>query len=129
MIRGIGIDAVTISEFERLLEGPDNFAGYTFTERELSQSEGGQRSQKLAGCFAAKEAAFKAIAPLLPERTFDFRLIELLRNEDGSPTIARNDKTLALLEDAAITNLHVSLTNEGDLAMAFVIAEAVGAEE
>lgn len=123
MIYGVGVDAVTISELGRLLEGPDNFAAYTFTERERAQAAG-QPAQKLAGCFAAKEAAFKALARLIPDKTFDFRIIELLHNEDGSPYIAMNDATVEVLEAAGVERLHVSITDERDLAMAFVIAES-----
>lgn len=123
MIRGIGVDAVTISELKRLLEGPDNFAAYAFTERERAQATA-QPAQKLAGCFAAKEAAFKAVAHLTPDKTFDFRDIELLRGEDGCPYFALNEPTAAVLKAAGVDTLHVSLTNEQDTALAFVVAEA-----
>jgi phosphopantetheine--protein transferase-like protein len=123
VIRGIGIDAVSISEMQRLKEGPDNFYAYTFSARELKQAESGNTAQKLAGCFAAKEATFKAIARLLPKKTFDLRDIELLRDVDGSPHIALNDKTLTLIKTAQVDNVFVSITNENDLAIAFVVAE------
>lgn len=123
MIRGIGVDAVNISEMQRLQDGPDNFYAYTFSARELKQAESGNTAQKLAGCFAAKEATFKAIARLLPEKTFDLRIIELLRNSDGSPYVALNSQTQALLKTAQVDNIYVSITNENDMAIAFVVAE------
>ena len=123
MIRGIGVDAVTISELERLLQGPDNFASYAFTVRERAQAVA-QPAQKLAGCFAAKEATFKAVAHLTSGKTFDFRDIELLRDKDGCPYIALNEATATVLKAAKVDALHVSLTNEQDMALAFVVAES-----
>lgn len=126
MIRGIGVDAVTVSELERLLEGPDNFASYAFTEQERNQAQAARTlmAQKLAGCFAAKEAAFKAIGHLAPHHPFDYRAIELLRDESGRPFISLNETTVDLLRTAGVDSLHVSLTNEQDLVLAFVVAEA-----
>ncbi|MEC4185250.1 holo-ACP synthase [Adlercreutzia sp. R21] len=123
MICGIGVDAVTISELKRLLEGPDDFASYTFSERERSQATM-QTAQKLAGCFAAKEAVFKAVAHLIPDKTFDFRFVELLRDKDGSPFIASNEVMADVLESAGVNALHVSLTSEQDMVLAFVVAES-----
>lgn len=123
MIRGIGVDAVSISEIERLKEGPDNFYAYTFSPRELQYASQRNTAQTLAGCFAAKEAVFKAVAYLMPNKTFDFRVIELLHNPDGSPYIFLNEETQELLRVVEVDRLFVSITNEEDLVIAFVVAE------
>lgn len=123
MIKGIGVDLVDIRMVETYLKNP-TFAAHTFTISE--QREAAKRSnaaEYLATRFAAKEAVFKAIAHLLPEKGFDFRIVETLNREDGSPEITRSETLCALLDPAGVKNLHISITTETDYAMAFVVAE------
>lgn len=124
---GIGVDAVTISEIERLDREADGFTQRTFSQREQEESEqrGAARASYLAGRFAAKEAVFKALAHLTPEKTFDLRIVETLAAPDGSPQIQMTPALSHVCEKAGVDHILVSLTNEGDLAIAF--AAAVGA--
>ncbi|MGI5989413.1 MAG: holo-ACP synthase [Lachnospiraceae bacterium] len=127
MIVGIGIDAVRISEISHLLDDGSGmlnsaFAKYTFSERELREITG-HPEEYLAARFAVKEAVFKAIAPALPEKTFDLRCVESSHHEDGSPYVVLNRQTSELMEKANVMRLHLSVTTEGDYAIAFVIAE------
>ena len=124
---GIGVDAVTISEIERLDREADGFTRRTFSQREQEESEqrGAARASYLAGRFAAKEAVFKALAHLTPEKTFDLRIVETLAAPDGSPQIQMTPALSHVCEKAGVDHILVSLTNESDLAIAF--AAAVGA--
>ena len=124
---GIGVDAVTISEIERLDREADGFTKRTFSPREQAECErrGTGRASYLAGRFAAKEAVFKALAHLTPEKTFDLRIVETLAAPDGSPQIQMTPALSHICEKASVDHILVSLTNEGDLAIAF--AAAVGA--
>lgn len=129
MIKGIGIDLVKISDIEHLLNISDSFLNYTFTPAE--QQAGSERSNKaeyFAGRFAAKEAVFKAVAPLLSKNTFDLRITETLTREDGSPYInlkGSSGQPLAdVLKQAGIGNIHISITNECEYTAAFVVAES-----
>ena len=87
MIRGIGIDAVVVGDMAGLLERVSEGALFRmFTEKELSAAhEKSVPTEYLASRFAVKEAAFKAIAPNLSEKSFDYRRIETRNREDGSP--------------------------------------------
>ena len=69
-----------------------------------------------------KEAVFKAVAPHT-ETGFDLRLVESLHRENGSPYVNTNNELLPYLEEANIRSLHLSVTTEGDYALAFVLAE------
>jgi phosphopantetheine--protein transferase-like protein len=126
MVLGIGIDLVEIKELKRLVEDVgEAFVVKTFTERERKASEKAKNpSEYLASRFAVKEAVFKALAPLTEEKTFDFRKVETLCNEDGSPYIHLTPALKKMAEEAGVKNLLVSLTHEGDYAGAFVIAES-----
>jgi len=121
---GIGIDVVDINELRDLdfrLGGI--FTQRTFTKREREESEyAADRWVYLAGRFAVKEAAFKALAHLTPEKAFDFRIVETLHDPDGTPYIARNSALLRVMALANIEHLLVSISNEGNYAIAFVQA-------
>ncbi len=128
MIRGIGVDMADIREIARYLEteslgGP--FLCRTFTEAERAAAPEGarQRAEYFAARFAAKEAVFKAVAPLTEEKAFDLRIVETLHHEDGSPYVNLTDALRPLLDEAGVAALHLSVTTEDDYATAFVVAE------
>lgn len=121
---GIGVDLVTISEIERLDQEAPAFTQRTYTEREIAEaaSRGKSRASYLAGRFAAKEAVFKAIAHLSPGHTFDLRIVETLAADDGAPQINMTPAFSQICEKAGVESVHVSISNEGDFAIAFAVA-------
>lgn len=120
---GIGVDAVTISEIARLDREVDAFTERTFTERERAEADrrGAGRASYLAGRFASKEAVFKALAHLTPQGTFDLRIIETLAAPDGSPRVQMTPVLSRICEEAGVKGILLSITNEGDLAIAFAV--------
>lgn len=129
MIKGIGVDTVSINEIARYIKGSTNSTDYikrTFTKDEvLAAAKSPKQSEYYAARFAAKEAVFKAIAHLLPKKSFDMRIVETLNNEDGSPYIQINRVLQQILEESNIDKLHISITTEDSYATAFVIAEKI----
>ena len=123
-ISGAGIDLVSISEIEELDKRTSGaIVELTFSDMEKAEAAlSSDRYSFLAGRFAVKEAVFKAVAHLTPEKTFDFRIVETKRNADGSPEIAVNDSLALVLRSAGVTKLLVSITNQGGLALAQVVA-------
>ena len=127
MIRGIGIDSVSISEMARYMEVfGETFVNRTFTENEVAVSRSNpQPAEYLATRFAAKEAVFKAIAHFTNDKGFDFRIVETLNEPDGYPAVQIKGKLLALVEEAGVGAIHISMTTEKDFATAFVVAESL----
>lgn len=120
---GIGIDAVSISEMARLDDMADGFSSRTFSQIELEQAATRRdRASFLAGNFAVKEAVFKAVAHLLPEGTFDLRAVSTIRRPDGSPHVPMEGAFAEICEGAGVSSVLVSITNEGDLAIAVAVA-------
>lgn len=121
---GVGIDLVRVSTLRELDERMKGvFVKRTFTEGEKALAE--SRSDKwvfFAGRFAAKEAVFKATAHLLPEKTYDFRMVETLSAEDGCPYVVCTGVLQDTLRAAGVGTLLISITNEDDYAMALVQA-------
>lgn len=124
---GIGVDLVDAEEIRALDERTNGaFSAGTFTKRELEQAAASRDPVTwLAGRFAVKEAVFKAVAHRTLEKTFDFRCVETLRAEDGSPYIRRTPELDRILKAAGVGELFVSISNESGFAIAFVLASAV----
>ena len=130
MILGIGVDTCDIERIRKAIGEPEESTAFlrrVFTEKERAEAPTGRlRAEYFAARFAAKEAVFKAVAHLLPEKTFDFRLVETLRNEDGSPYVVTDGTLAPVFADAGIAKIHISITTEGNFATAFVVAEQSG---
>lgn len=122
-IRGIGVDAVAV---ERMESGrlSTHVLSRLFHPDEVAQAlvmEHG-RAQFLASRFAAKEAFVKALGTGF--RGIGPSQIAVFVDDAGQPHI---ELSATLLESLHLTRsvIHLSLTHEGSLALAFVIVEDV----
>jgi holo-[acyl-carrier protein] synthase len=76
----------------------------------------------LAKRFAAKEAFSKAIGTGI-HAPFTWHSITVTRNARGKPGIEPDAGMARHLQDLGVTGTHISLTDDGDVAMAFVVLE------
>jgi holo-[acyl-carrier protein] synthase len=119
----VGADVVVIHQ---VAESVDRFgARYlerVYTQHELSSCSGSfaARTASLAARFAAKEAAIKVLRPTGYQP--DWRSLEVRRQPGGWCSMALHGHAAALAEQAGISELAVSLTHEGDMAAAVVVA-------
>jgi holo-[acyl-carrier protein] synthase len=123
VIVGIGVDVVNIAKFGASVARTPGFVQALLTRREQVDEFGEPRTiGSLAARFAAKEAVAKAIG-LPPGRAY--RDVEVLVEPDGRPYLV----THGLMRDAAVglgvRCWHLSLATEGDVAVAYVVAEGV----
>lgn len=132
MIAGTGIDVVDCAAFEALLREPGSaFEARTFTaaERALAYARlSGAPVTHLAARYAAKEAAVKALSQALspsplPRALADLAEIEVVCDDDSRPSLTLRGRVRALAEGAGVTRLHLSLSHDGAVATAIVIAE------
>lgn len=124
MVIGIGIDLVHIPSMRKMIHNSGEvFLNRTFSPKEIQQSRHFTDSSfYLSKRFAAKEAVFKALRPLL-SCDLDPRSIETLNDENGKPYVCISPNLKECLTPLGITNIHISLTDEEDYAAAFVIIE------
>lgn len=123
MVIGIGTDLVQISRIRRAMDtlAPGALARM-FTAAELAVAkEKAKPEEYLATRFACKEAVFKALAPHTAKNGFDLRIVETLNHPDGSPYIHITDPLQAVMQEAGVRQILVSITTEADLAQAFVV--------
>ena len=122
MIVGIGIDAVKISRIEKWVSDPALLARY-FNSRELDivRERGRGMASSLAARFAAKEAFGKALGTGLSGIVL--KEIMVLNNTNKRPSLYLEGSALTAMKNAGAGQVHVSLSHEGDLALALVILE------
>ena len=124
MIHGIGTDLL---DAERIRSGLVRF-GEHYADRILAPAEhAGYYASRdparfLAKCFAAKEAFAKATGTGL-RAPVTLRNIAVLRDAQGKPLIECAPELDAWLAARGIMAHHVSLSDEGDLVLAFVVLE------
>jgi holo-[acyl-carrier protein] synthase len=125
MIVGIGTDVCSI---ERIRKSLDRF-GERLVNRILTPAERPRfartrdKAGHLAKRFAAKEAFSKAIGTGI-HAPFTWHSITVTRNPKGRPGIEPNAAMAKHLEKLGVTGAHISLTDDGDVAMAFVVLES-----
>jgi holo-[acyl-carrier protein] synthase len=124
MIAGIGTDVVHIDRIGKVL---DRY-GARFVERILTDEERVRfertkaKASHLAKRFAAKEAFSKAIGTGI-RSPFRWHSVTVARDPKGKPILKPDARMAAHLERLGITRLHVSLTDDAQIAMAFVVLE------
>jgi holo-[acyl-carrier protein] synthase len=146
MVVGIGVDMVDMGEFRRLCGGfgnlpvrlgvsgekdvsrepgvPNAFVARTFSEAERAQAlERADSAEFLAGRFAVKEAVFKAVSPHAYGSPFELRMVESLDDKSGAPYVVVGEGIKPVLEAAGVTEVLVSITNEGDYVVAFALVQ------
>lgn len=120
----VGIDLATVEEVaDSIARFGQRFLQRVFTDAELRECAADTR--RLAGHLAAKEAAMKALAPA-PDEPLPWQSISVISSPHGLPSIRLTGRARALAQRRGITQLDVSLTREGTLAAAVVIARRGG---
>ena len=120
----VGLDLVEVSTVAESLRGAhrEHYLKRVYTDAEIDACRGPSgrvEPERLAGRFAAKEAAIKA----LPGAGEEVRLtqIEVIQDETGSVSLALSGRAAELLEESGAEEIAVSLTHEGGFAAASVI--------
>lgn len=124
MIYGVGTDIVQVSRMEEnLSKHGERFAERILTESELKRfSEHVKPAQFLAKRFAAKEAAAKAFGTGFRDG-LSLHHIVVVNDEKGRPSLQFSGPAEDLVQKFAISDSHLSLSDEPNYAIAFVILE------
>jgi holo-[acyl-carrier protein] synthase len=118
---GLGLDAVDIDRFRRVLARRPGLAGRLFTPGERAYAERqNDPAPSLAARFAAKEATMKALGVGLG--AFRWHDVEVVRSASGRPSLVVRGDAAALAADLGVGNWQVSLTHTSVLAGAVVAA-------
>lgn len=122
MIHGIGTDIVSIARIdESLSRFGERFARRILSEKELESYRAISRPAPfLAKRFAAKEAAVKALGTGFSEGIAPVH-IEVEHDALGRPLLRLFGPAARYQESQRIGEIHLSLTDEREFAVAFVV--------
>ena len=124
MIFGIGTDIVEVARIEAsIAQFGDDFAKRILADSEYaSYQESHIKSRFLAKRFAAKEAFSKALGTGL-RAPATFQNIAVSHDDLGKPILILAKELQAFLAKKNIKNMHLSISDEKNLAAAFVVLE------
>lgn len=124
MIFGIGTDIVEVARIKAsIAEFGDTFAQRILAESELaSYQQSHIKARFLAKRFAAKEAFSKALGTGL-RAPATLQNIAVSHDDLGKPILLLAPELQALLLTKSITHMHISISDEKNLAAAFVVLE------
>ncbi len=125
MILGLGMDLASLPRIGKSLER----FGEHFCRRVLSGAElaflpeaAGARVAYVAGRFAAKEAAVKALGTGFAEG-ISMLEVEVLRRPSGQPELRLSGSAARRAEALGVKSMHLSLSHEREVAGAVVVLE------
>jgi holo-[acyl-carrier protein] synthase len=124
MIAGVGTDIVQIVRIQQSVEkfGLD-FARRILTDAECDEyQQSKQPAHFLAKRFAIKEAAAKALGTGF-QQGVSWQHIQVAHNALGAPQLLFSGKAAELIDEQRIQTSHVSVADEHDYVVAFVILE------
>jgi len=114
-----GIDVIEIERIEAAVDRwGERFLQRIYTDAEQAYCRG--KSRRLAGRFAAKEAASKALG--VGVRHIRWRDIEILPDARGKPTLSLHGRAATVADRLGLTGFEVSITHSRADAIAVVIA-------
>lgn len=121
VIVAVGIDVVLVDRFARALARTPLLADRLFTTAERHTGAGAPRSpESLAARFAAKEAVAKALGAPAGLSWHD---CEIVPDPDGRPWLAVSGTVAAAADARGVNRWHLSLSHDGGIASAMVVAE------
>ena len=125
MIVGLGMDVMDIDRMQSLLERHGERArARLFTAIELAYADARpEPARHLAARFAAKEAAFKALAGTPEARAIGWRDLEVVNELDGRPGLRLHGPAAARARELGVSNAWVTLTHADRVAAATVVLE------
>lgn len=126
MILGIGVDLCRISRMERCIKN-DRFLNRIFTPEEKAYALSKPcPARHFASSFAAREAFSKASS--VPFAKLVFKAVSVIRSGSG-PALSLDRGSDFLPSSLKNSVFHLSLSHDGDYAIAFVVIEGASPHE
>ncbi len=119
---GIGVDLVDTRRFAAVIARSPRLVERVFTDREIAQCGGDRlRTRSLAARWAAKEAVAKV---LIDNTGLSWHDCEVLTGSRGEPSLNMSGSVLRAASALGIASWLISLSHDGDMSIAFVVASA-----
>lgn len=121
MIKGVGIDIVSISRMRRIvIRWNDKFLERFFTEEEKKHIyKNSMAHDTISGIFGTKEAVSKVLGTGF--RNMKLKDIELLHDNMGKPYVKLYGKARDIAEEKGIDKIEVTISHEREYVVVFAI--------
>lgn len=123
MILGIGVDVVDLARFERAADRTPKLLDRLFAPSERISGGESRSLRSMAARFAAKEAFIKALGGSDGVRWHE---VAVVSDEQGNPSIEVHGGLREHLARRGIETVHLSMSHDAGIAIAYVIAEGRG---
>ncbi|RRD61511.1 holo-ACP synthase [Leucobacter sp. OH1287] len=124
MITGIGVDTVAVTRFTAQLCRAPRLLPRLFTP-----AEQGLKPASLAARFAAKETLIKALGgSTVAGLSLGWHDIEILGGSGKPPSFKQTPQLQRVFAALRVEAAHLSLSHDGDVAIAFVVLENLTAQ-
>jgi phosphopantetheine--protein transferase-like protein len=123
MTLGVGVDIIAIARMREIIDGPGRqpFLKKVFTPDEVARAEAhSDPVVYFAKTFAAKEAIFKTFS-IDWESGVQFNEIDVTDGQFGEPVPILSGRFAALAAERNATRVHLSLSYDGDYAIAMAV--------
>ncbi len=121
MIRGIGCDLCAISRMDEQMKKPSFLPRWFSGEEQRHIAARVRQGETAAGIFAAKEALVKALGTGF--RGLSPHDVHVIYDAQGAPSYEMNDKVRAALTARGAQSAYLSVSHDGDYAMAVAVLE------
>lgn len=124
MLLGIGTDLARIARFETLLQrrGEQAIKRLLTPDEQQALKQAANPAAYFAKRFAAKEALLKALGTGL-RNGLSWQDMQVSNDALGKPLMQLSGKAAELASSLGVARIHLSLSDEQDLALAFVVLE------
>lgn len=124
MVISVGVDVVDIDRLRRALERTPALRERVFGHVDTAGISAADEASSLAARFAAKEATLKALGGNV--EGFSWHDIQVSRPAQSPPRLEITGGARRAGEGLGIDSWHLSLSHDGGVAIAFVVAESRG---
>lgn len=116
-----GVDIIKIDRIDKILnKNRDLFLNKIFTKSEIEYiNKKGNNPRTVAGLYASKEAIVKAIGTGIGK--IGWKDMEVTHDHNGKPLVNISDEVEYLLKDIKINKFDLSISHDGEYAIAFVV--------
>ena len=121
---GVGVDLCAVDRMAQAIKS-EHYVDRIFTQKERAHmdAQGAGRGQSAAAMFAAKEAVAKALSTGFAQGVMPGQ-IEVTHDASGAPGIALYGRAKARMEEMGGGHVLISLSHEGNTAIAFAVITA-----
>lgn len=117
----VGVDLVEVERIRAAVERTPGLEARVFTAEEISYCRAAREPwERFAARWAAKEAVVKCLGGGVPG--IDLRGIEVVRADDGAPSLRLSGAAAERAVDRGIVTWLVSMTHTASMAEAVVVA-------